>query len=272
MHPKDVMIYSDMDGTLLSSWKRGPIISDENRKAIEEWIEEGGLFSIATGRNRKNGPTYFENHHLVLPMVLVNGALIYDQHKNLVIRKQLISLSFVDEALHYFKNNRKVALVISDLDEVYHVKHPLIQDSDLPELDFQTTVITIDQVKNLEILKVTFVTNPEDREYIEEDIKKMKTYHEISISPSSKRFIEIVAYGINKAEAIIYVKHLYQLDNRKLICIGDYHNDTEMLDIADLAAVPKNGLASLKTEGRLVTSDHDEDAIADLISKIKAMQ
>lgn len=265
------MIYSDMDGTLLSSWSKGPDISQKNEEAIRKFIDQGGLFSIATGRNMKNGPTYLEDYTIQLPMVLVNGALIYDQINNLIIRKVTIDKTFVSEALDYFLKCGRIALVISDIDEVYHVIHPSIKDDKLPELDFETINITVDEVLKIDILKVTFVTHPEEKDKIEQDLTLFKTYKEISTSPSSKRFIEIVSHGINKAEAIHYVKSNVLTSNRKLVCIGDYSNDIEMLDLADIAAIPKNGLDALKKPNRLITSHHDEDAISDLIDQLTRM-
>ena len=54
MKPKDVVIYSDLDNTLLSSWDLGPIIVKKNIVALKKWFALGGQFSIATGRNLKN--------------------------------------------------------------------------------------------------------------------------------------------------------------------------------------------------------------------------
>lgn len=272
MQPKDLMIYSDMDGTLLSSWERGPIISLINEKAIRKFIHEGGLFSIATGRNLKNGPSYLKNFDVRLPMILVNGALIYDPSQNRIIRKTLIHQTFILEALDYFIKSKRVAVVISDSDEVYHVNHPSISDSDLPYLDFETIGVKLSDVLSLEVLKITFVINPEDRDQIEKDIKTFKTGSKVSMSFSSKRFIEIVSTGINKAEAIGFLKPIELPSNRILVCIGDYANDSEMLDLADIAAVPENGLEKLKKPGRLITVDHDHDAIADLIHQLSVMQ
>ena len=272
MHPKDLMIYSDMDGTLLSSWDKGPIISPKNEQAIRDFIDEGGLFSIATGRNLKNGPTYLDNYTIDLPMVLVNGALIYDHTHARILRKITIDKDFVREALEYFMYSHRVAIVISDTHEVYHVVHPSISDENLPPLDFETIHVQLSEVLALDILKVTFVTYPEDKDQIEKDIKLFRTYDKISTSPSSKRFIEIVSAGIDKAEGILFIKNNLLSSKRKLVCIGDYANDIEMLNLADLAAVPENGLDSLKKPGRLITAHHDHDAIADLIHQLRHKQ
>ena len=271
MNPKDVMIYSDMDGTLLSSWEKGPVISEKNTHAIHQFMNNGGLFSIATGRNMKNGPTYFKDYELKLPMVLVNGALIYDHKHQTIIRKIALNPSFLHEALDYDEHHDNVILVISDLDEVYHVHYPNKSYDHSPALDFQTQTIFYEDVKQLDILKVTFVTHPEDKDDVMNDIMQMPSFKEVSISPSSRRFIEIVNQGINKAEAIQYVKNHYDIQ-RTLVCIGDYLNDEEMLDHADIACIPQNGLDSLKKPGRLITKHHDDDAIADLIDQLERMQ
>ena len=47
-----VMILTDMDGTLLDSQSR---LSPENRRAILRFIQQGGRFSVATGRVKQIG-------------------------------------------------------------------------------------------------------------------------------------------------------------------------------------------------------------------------
>ena len=42
-----ILLVSDLDGTLLTNDKR---LSEENREAIDRFVEEGGIFTFATGR------------------------------------------------------------------------------------------------------------------------------------------------------------------------------------------------------------------------------
>lgn len=272
MHPKQYMIYSDMDGTLLTSWEKGPIISEKNQQAITQFINQGGLFSIATGRNKKNGPTYFKHFALELPMVLINGALIYDQINDKNLRKMSLDRDFINEAIAYVEDHDHVALVISDEYEVYHLTTKINTIQQRPSLDFVTREMSGSDSQSVDILKVTFVTYPEDKDGVMNDIKEMKNYPKVSISPSSRRFIEIVHVGVNKAEAMQYIKKHRDYRDRKLVCIGDYLNDEEMLDHADIAAIPLNGLDRLKKEGRIITRHHEEDAIADLIEQLSKLQ
>lgn len=89
------VLVSDMDGTLIGSDK---IISSDNREAIDYFINEGGLFTIATGRMLPSVLEYRESLNLNLPILIHNGGKIYD-----VIKEEIISEVYIEE-------NRKEAI------------------------------------------------------------------------------------------------------------------------------------------------------------------
>ena len=53
----DVWLFSDLDGTLLPSDKRIP---DDLRDGIQQFVQQGGHFTIATGRTIESARTYWE--------------------------------------------------------------------------------------------------------------------------------------------------------------------------------------------------------------------
>lgn len=269
---KDLIIYSDLDGTLLTTWDQGPLISNENIKAIKDFQTQGGLFSIATGRNLQNVMHLFDNITFELPMVLVNGALVYDCNHKKILNYTRLDVDFCKELIAYFAQSNRVSLVISDFDTVYHVIHPHIPQQDLPALDFKTTAIDMEKAMDLTILKMVLVTDPKDRLDIEQDILSLPYASRIHLAASSTRFAEIVSKGVSKANSIDFVLNHLQISDRKLVCIGDYLNDKEMLDHADIAAIPENGLDELKKPGRIITTHHNEHALADLIKQLKHKQ
>ena len=69
------LLVSDMDGTLLNSKGK---ISDTNKKAIEYFVENGGVFTIATGRMRDSVREFISDLKVGLPIIIYNGAKIYD--------------------------------------------------------------------------------------------------------------------------------------------------------------------------------------------------
>jgi len=264
MDPKDVIIYSDMEGTLLSSWELGPMVVEENKEALKKWSELGGSFSIATKRNLKNVLHFLTEFNIASPLVLANGAILYSHENKEIIYKELIPNSFLDEAIEYFKNNERVVLVISNEDEVFSVTHN--SSKSIPELDFPTKKITLDDLKYINIIKVTFVVFESDSEQVNNDIKKFNTINEVNVLPSSKRFIETVSVKATKATGI--KKALQNNYNKRLVCIGDYLNDIEMLNIADIPACPKNSHEKVKKSAKIITVDNNVGAIADLINQL----
>ena len=72
-----VLFFSDYDDTLYNSRRT---VSPENHAAIRYFMEEGGRFSVATGRAHRTFTPQIEKEGLALnaPVVLSNGAAIYD--------------------------------------------------------------------------------------------------------------------------------------------------------------------------------------------------
>ena len=55
MDPRQTILFSDMDGTLLNSESR---VSPADRAAIGDYTARGGLFAISTGRQPQNARLY----------------------------------------------------------------------------------------------------------------------------------------------------------------------------------------------------------------------
>jgi len=94
------VIISDLDGTLLDNNKN---ISDENIDAINYFTENGGKFSVATGRVVEATEEYLSKIKVNLPIIVYNGGVIYDYNN-----KKMISEKFVDENQKQITNRIKV--------------------------------------------------------------------------------------------------------------------------------------------------------------------
>ena len=78
-------LVSDMDGTLINSNKE---ISKENLDAIKYFVNNGGKFTVATGRMVASVECFLDRLNLDLPAILHNGGKIYDyNNKNIDIAK-----------------------------------------------------------------------------------------------------------------------------------------------------------------------------------------
>ncbi|MEG0663808.1 MAG: HAD-IIB family hydrolase [Clostridia bacterium] len=72
---KDILIVSDIDGTLLGSDNHIP---KRNLEMIEYFITNGGNFTIATARDTQSSKRFYKELSIKIPCILCNGAMIYD--------------------------------------------------------------------------------------------------------------------------------------------------------------------------------------------------
>ena len=89
------LLVSDMDGTLLNSNGR---LSKENIAAIEYFVDNGGKFTLATGRMLPSVKRHIEKIKVNLPVIMYNGTKVYDYNTNEVIIINLCSI------IHYYWN------------------------------------------------------------------------------------------------------------------------------------------------------------------------
>ena len=71
---KNVIIMSDLDGTLLDDKKE---ISPKDMESINEFCDKGGMFTIATGRGYSMARPVAQKLKLRIPAVIFNGSAVY---------------------------------------------------------------------------------------------------------------------------------------------------------------------------------------------------
>ena len=72
---ENTMLITDLDGTLLPASKE---ISVADAAAISQFRAKGGKFAIATGRTLQAAQRYLKKLQPNIPVILFNGAAIYD--------------------------------------------------------------------------------------------------------------------------------------------------------------------------------------------------
>ena len=85
MTTKFKYLFTDIDGTLLNSQKE---ISQENIDSIHKLVEQGGHFSVATGRCAEITFPFVDNLPINAPAILFNGAAVYDIPNRTFLHKE----------------------------------------------------------------------------------------------------------------------------------------------------------------------------------------
>ena len=260
------LLVSDLDGTLIG---RDHSVSDENVAAIREFVAEGGRFLGATGRTELNVRPYTAGIPLSSPWILYNGAAIYDWERALFIYKaplpRSLAEAFVARVMARFRQVNVQVYAGGPFCQVNPDGQPdaiAVREQQTFE-DKPAAAITDDW------LKVLFCSDvPEHLDGIEALFEGDPLRGVAHSMRSGPRYFEVTAQGVNKGTALAHLKKLLDPAPRRVVAIGDYNNDIEMLQESDIPAAPESALSEVKQHAKIITACHSRSAIADLIQKL----
>ncbi|MFV0498148.1 MAG: HAD-IIB family hydrolase [Candidatus Fimivivens sp.] len=230
-------LFSDVDGTLITDKFEIP---QKNIEALKYFTQNGGRFALATGRGLHETTVALQKKLPVnLPCVMINGGLIYDFNgeRNLytAVLPSDAALSLVDTLLKNYPSH-SIAVWCPDHRVELGVSAQWMQPSKTGELASVTDpwcklVIHHAPDEQLEML-----------DFIERHLTDgMQT------TVSCDRFIEVMPAGVSKGSSIEWLVDYLALDRSRVLTIGDYYNDFEMLSLPKIRSFcPKNAPDDIK--------------------------
>ncbi len=270
MKAKDVIIYTDLDGTALTDWDRGPVVAARNLEAIKAFVDAGGVFSVASGRRSKEVNGFFAGVEFKAPLVCCNGGIIYDAKSATVLQKITLPKSSKKECADYVKNRKNLWLVAATNEQNWQVTFA-DKEKDTPIGDLQRPFLPVERfLEEDDIIKMVYVTpaGGEGMNRIIEETSRFESSDLVSGFQSSPRYFEMVERSVSKANGIRLAIKYAHMEKRTLVCIGDYYNDLPMLETADISACPSNGDRRVKDFCDYITCDNNHGAVADLIQML----
>ncbi len=238
-----VLFCSDIDGTLVYDGK----VSEENRKAIEYFKSEGGLFTLSTGRY----PDYLGKNFSIQPntfVVSVNGTVVSDKNGENIVYDKKLPLSFLEKVCDYVLSKYELET---------------FWEADITSLEMPFGIYP-----TYDANKMMFV--PKDEETALHLIKDLsEKFSDITdINRSWPTGVELIPKGSGKGECVKLLKKL--TNSRLLVCAGDYENDVTMLKEADIGYAIKSGVkAAHDAADRITKSTAGENAVAEIIYELE---
>lgn len=267
---KNIIIYTDMDGTVLTDWDRGPVVPQRSMDAIRRFMEKGGTFSIASGRQHLDILPYFKDIVPNAPLVQGNGTSLYDCVNRKVLCTLPLSRQYKEECIRMCRENPWVWPVTGDADTVMQVRMEDGRDDKNHSITGNT--ISTEQYLQGEYTKVVYVVEkPEDIARLKALTDAFATAHRMQQTLSSPVFLECYDRQAGKDAGVRLAMKLAGMEEKTLVCIGDFYNDEAMLRIADIPACPANAPDDIKAMCRIVTCGNNDGALADLIEALEAL-
>ncbi len=259
-----VLLITDLDGTLLPHNKK---LLPEDINAINRFISDGGRFSIATGRPIQSVATYLKALKVTDPVILYNGSAIYD--------------TISDKFLWCDYLNDKARKLISDVLKAYPDASAEIltedtiyafQKNEREEYHIRITntnpiECSIDEAGD-KWLKALFAIEPERIDRLIKFVAE-QNYNDFTYVQSCAFFYEVLPKANSKGTALKRLRDMTGLNNYTVVAVGDYANDIEMLEYADIGVATANASDDVKAIADIVLDKTcDENAIASVIDYI----
>ena len=269
----DVLLTVDFDLTLTAP---DNTIPQRNLDAIRYFMDNGGAFTVNTGRSLGMFRKYLDIIPVNAPLLLYNGSAAYDAQKdefafchtiNLDMAKTLRECmeAFPDMVLeiqgkdnHYtFREDPVWAACIDDCGCCGGVVRP---EDDLGPFIKMTLYGTFHEPTVSHLFRAT----PEEMErctQVEQALRRRYGEY-VEVFRSGARIIDVHTKGVSKARSAQEL--LAQLGRKTLVCVGDGENDVSMLQNADFAYCPAGSVISDRFPNVCRCA---EGAVADVIYK-----
>ncbi len=265
----DVLLTVDFDRTLTAP---DSTIPERNLEALEYFIAQGGSFTVNTGRSVN---TYRSQLNVVptnVPLLLFNGSAAYYQGEYVYMHPiDLDMWQVLDQVAAEFP---QFNLEVQAVDTHYLMEerpdylafyagmgweHKLaVHGQDLgPFLKFAL----FGKPRYNKVGTMYEATPEEVAEFDRAEARILELWGDKVVTfRAAPRIIDVHAKGVSKAKA---ARDLQQrLGKKILVCVGDAHNDLAMLEAADYAFCPADGLLADRFPNVCQCTD---GAVADVI-------
>ena len=249
------IICSDFDGTIYMDQQ----ISQKNIDAIKYFQSEGGYFTFASGRNYEmftEGPAAVITPNA--PIISYNGAVIISIDGKNILYQGLVTR---DQMLHAFTAyDHCRGIKCFHVNTIGHSGVYTFDEKDSPEARREF----IDSFES-PFVKMIAVMHPEGTDETYAEVKRIFS-PDFNITRSWKFGIEFNDPADSKGRGARMLKKM--LGCHTLICVGDYDNDIDMVEAADIGYAVQNATDNLKAVADRITVHCRESAIARIIADI----
>lgn len=264
---EDVILIMDLDGTLLTDVGDDAYVSNQDKAWLKTFMDSGGIFSVATARNKANTLRPLADLKVNFPMTLMNGGLVVHHKTHEHLTEHRLSRSFLTGLYKLYQTQPKCGLLVVDEDRVLRVKDERAFNSNF---GFKWGSINFEDLQSLEVLKAALVFELDVADEIEKKIESLPAQTNTEVQKVLPHIIEFSVKGVTKASALKTLLEQFDLNDKTLVCVGDQMNDKEMLELADIALVPAGGNDKLKEKYHTLSKDHGDGMVEEILSLLKS--
>ncbi len=274
-----VLLAVDFDRTLTDTHSNIP---QSNLDAIRYFQEEGGAFTVATGRCIPMFMAQMEKIPPCAPLILYNGGVIYDRVSGQVMDMQGVpnGREVVQELLARYP---QLNLEVNGIDAMYVFSEDPNRDAFYEAVGAPYRHITVEEMP-LPLIKAAFCGEfrdgtvaqffdgtEEERVLFDRTLAELQETYQgtMVVDRALMRIIDLQSVHSTKGKAARRMAK--EMGRDVLVCVGDALNDLSMLQEADIAFIPCDALDEVKGCGFRETLSCNEGAIYGVIEELKKL-
>ena len=260
---------SDLDGTLLNKDAK---LSDYTTNSINAIIEKGLNFSVATARSLAAAQKMLQNLKLSIPIILLNGVLIYDMNQKCYIKINRLLPDVVVRIIEAIRSFEITAFMYELKDDVdLRIYHEVSNDKPVHDYlkermaKYSSTqpagglsgvspdnVIYFTLIDTYERLQLVY-------DYFSKEPGLSQTLYKNVYNPKFW-FLEVFSEKASKQCAVNYLKEMCKFD--RVVGFGDNYNDLSLFAACDVRVAVENATQNLKEASTHICASNDDDGVA----------
>lgn len=243
-------LISDIDGTL-GPVALMPLPSDKVKDAIQKAVASGFVFTLATGKPFSLVEYLIDYLHLSSPVIVDNGAAIYDSATKQELVEYTIEHGQAQEILNHIQQFTKEYRVSCSNENFKNIQR-LNKDQ---------------KVRKFVILDL----KPEQADSLLKDLElQFKNLHLVKTSSdlgTKYNSVYISSAQATKQHAVIEFARLMGISTSEIIGIGDHYNDFPLLMACGFKIAMGNAVSELKAIADYVAPSVEQDGLAHVLEK-----
>lgn len=258
------IIFSDMDGTLLTSENKLPEGFDE---MIAELKSRGVIFAPASGRQyaalKKSFPKYLDEFLFVAEggtLVRYRGEEIFSHEMEVDTVKKLLTIGATFPEIMCVWCGKNDSYILREFDKPEYL-------NDMEKYyTHKTAVDSWDDVDDTPIKVAFFDRSGHAKENIYDKLSDF--YDTLQVAQTIDFWVDVSSKGANKGEAIENVCRVMNVKPEECAAFGDYLNDCEMLQTVGYSFAVANAHPDLKKFAKFQTESNDEAGVLKAIRRL----
>lgn len=261
------LLACDIDGTLMVNG----VINPRNIEKIDFFMNEGGYFSLSTGRTVGAVGPVLSKLKKVSPSIVANGSMIYDFENRKVLDELYIPKSDYKAVKAVLESGIDAGIEAHSGEKVLTVRANA-ETRDHQEYEWlESEEVTFEEAAKYRWNKVVYLfSSAEDLNKVKEFVGKNAENSVFSdtsavIKGRKREYYEQLPKGVSKGSALDKLSKILKIDKGCVFAAGDYFNDMEMLKKADISAVPEDSPEEVAACADFRAGSCEDGAVADFI-------